>query len=92
MTRLVPGRRGFFTAWRRLGLSAADAEDGTQEDDGAGSTLIEFDIELGRTYQYAYTQLFPIGLGIPSTADVYLGMKPCERTQIAAPRAWCLEA
>jgi hypothetical protein len=50
-------------------------------DDGAGSTLVEFDIEPGRTYQYTYTQLFPIGLGIPSTADVYLGMKPCERTQ-----------
>jgi hypothetical protein len=55
----------------------------TDAPDAVSSTLIEFDVEPGRTYQYTYTQLLPIGLGVASTVDVYLGMNPCERAQKA---------
>lgn len=49
--------------------------------DDSNTSRIDFVVEPGRTYQYTYTQTLPIGIGVPSTVDVYLGMNPCERTQ-----------
>jgi hypothetical protein len=46
-----------------------------------GSDRIGFTPTPGQVYQYTYDQLLPIGLGTPSTVDVYLGKAPCDRAQ-----------
>jgi hypothetical protein len=46
-----------------------------------GSDRLGFDPTSGRVYQYTYDQFLPIGIGNPSTVDVYLGKAPCDRAQ-----------